>query len=153
MTTSTVIDCPEIARMLKQLLGRGVTVAEGEAFETHARTRCGLVDNDDNLVGLIGSDLAFAHMSGASLAMIPAGAVEDAGDDPVDSWLEFYREVANVLSRVVNEASPTRVRLDPGIVHGDDTLAGLGSGPGLLAANVDIEGYGSGRLLLGISDG
>ncbi|MEM1332257.1 MAG: hypothetical protein AAGG08_02265 [Actinomycetota bacterium] len=151
MSAATVVDTPELARLLKQLLGRDVKVSKGSIFASHPLTRCGLVDNDDRLVGVISSDLAFAHISGASLAMIPAGVVEDAGDEPVDSWLEFYREVANVLSRTVNEASPQRVRLDPGIQHAAEALEQIEAGGGLLAAEVEVAGYGTGRLLLGVN--
>ena len=151
MSTTTFIDAPELAHLLHQLLGRSVTVKECEPFEPHGDTMCGLVDNDDNLIGIIAADLAFAHRSGASLAMIPAGAVEDAGDEVVDSWIEFYREVANVASRVVNEAAPRRVRLDPGIDHADSALDAILAAGGLFNATISIDGYGDGRMVLGVN--
>lgn len=151
MSTTTYIDAPELAVLLKQLLGRPVSVKECDAFEPHELTKCGLVDNDNQLVGVIAADLAFAHRSGASLAMIPAGAVEDAGDEVVDSWLEFYREVANVASRVVNEASPRRVRLDPGLEHSDADLDAVVGAGGLLSVEISIDGYGEGHMILGVN--
>lgn len=145
------IDAPLVARLLKGLLNRPVSVSETGSFESHPATRCGLVTNDDRLVGLIAADLAFAHRAGASLAMIPAGAVEDQGNSVEEIWIEFYREVANVLSRTVNEASPQRVRIDPGISHAPDDLAGVEAAGGLTALAVSIDGYGDGNLLVGVN--
>ena len=149
--TAVFIEPSHVAWLLKDLLGRGVQVAEIDAFEPHPATRCGLVSNDDRLVGIISADLALAHRAGAALAMVPVGAVEDVGDSVDDEWIEFYREVANVLSRTVNEASPERVRLDPGIQHDPDALVAVEAAGGLLALQVTIDGYGEGRLLVGVN--
>jgi hypothetical protein len=146
MSTATRINAANVAHVLEGLLSKSVKVCDAAPFAPSAATWRGLVTNDNVLVGVIGGDLAFAHKAGAALAMIPAGAVEDHGDAPNEEWLEFYAEVANVLSRVVNEAAPSRVRIDPGLTHDPDALqAVLAAGPGLTLA-VEIQGYGSGTV-------
>ncbi len=149
-TSSVAIECSHMAHLLKDLLGHPVVAKETEPFTPHPVTRCGLVTNDDQLVGIIAADLHFAHLAGAALAMIPGGAVDDRGVVN-EEWIEFYREVANVLSRTVNEASPQRVRLDPGIEHDDAALNGIVESGGLTAAEVTIDGYGTGRVLAGVN--
>lgn len=148
---AVVVDPPLVARLLRDLLGRPVSVDDADTFESHPATRCGLVTNDDQLVGLIAADLAFAHRAGASLAMIAPAVVEDTGDNVHDEWIEFYREVANVLSRTVNESSRARVRIDPGITHDPAALAAVEAAGGLTALAVSIAGYGDGRLLVGVN--
>lgn len=138
---------PEIDRLLCGLFNRDVSTEKLDAMSPHPEACFGLVDNDNQLRYVIGSDLAFAHRSGAALAMIPVGAAEDAGvDDPDEDLLECYQEVANMTSRAVNEASDERVRLDPGIAHDRaaiETLIATGAG---VLLDVTIAGYGNGHL-------
>lgn len=138
---------PEIGRLLGGLFNREVSTEKLDAMAPHPAACFGLVDNENQLRYVIGSDLAFAHRSGAALAMIPVGAAEDAGiDDPDEDLLECYREVANLTSRAVNEASDERIRLDPGMTHDPaaiETLISTGTG---MLLEVAIAGYGNGHL-------
>ena len=59
----------------------------------------------------------------------------------------FYNEVANVISRLINEAMPARVRMDPDVDHPvEDLQAIVSKGHISATVSVDIEGYGVGHL-------
>lgn len=136
----------EVGELLTNLIGRTVTATECDSVTPHPSATRGLVTNENQLVAVIGSDLQFAHRSGAALAMIPAGRCEDAGDDPDSDLIEVYREVSNVISRLVDEAVPMRVRLDPAMDHDPDALAAIvAAGHAMTLCDVSIDGYGSGR--------
>jgi hypothetical protein len=146
MSTVTITQ-ESVTRLIENLIGREVTAAPGEPFELHPATSRGLVSDRDVLVAVIGSDLSFAHRAGAALAMIPAGRLADIGSEPDSELLAIYTEVANVLSRLVNEASPTRVRLDPAMPHTDEAFRQVvAEGSELFAYTITIAGYGSGQL-------
>ena len=135
MSTATI---PQLAitEILTQLLGREVTGDTAQTVDPHDVTVRGLVTNENQLVAVIASDLDFAHRSGAALAMIPVGTVEEKGDTPEADFLEFYSEVANVLSRLVDEALPMRVRLDPAMTHPPEALkAIMGVGHGWIESD------------------
>ena len=144
---AVTIENNNVADMLAGLLGREVLGAPSEGMQPHPATYRGLVTNENALMVVIGSDLEFAHRSGAALAMVPAASVEDKGDSPDSDLLEFYDEVANVLSRLVNEAVSVRLRLDPGMEHPAETLESIvAGGDRIVACQASIEGYGSGSL-------
>ncbi len=146
MSTDTIPETA-IAEILTNLLGRDVNAVTAEAVSPHNETARGLVTNEDQLVAVIGSDLEFAHRSGAALALIPASRVENRGTSPDADLLDLYREVANVLSRLVDEATPMRVRLDPGIEHAPESLKAIvAEGSLLTACETTISGYGTGNL-------
>lgn len=135
----------QVVNMLGELLARDISVERVPSVPTHPTTYRGLVTDNNVLMAVIGGDVSFAHRSGAALAMIPATALEDKGDEPDDDLIEVYGEVANVLSRLVNEATPSRVRLDPGMEHSADELQAIvDSGDTIVSCNVSIDGYGTG---------
>ncbi|NOX31801.1 MAG: hypothetical protein GXP35_17415 [Actinobacteria bacterium] len=135
----------ELQKLLGSLLAKDVQLTAAGAFAPHPSTALGLIDNDDNLVYVMGSDLAFAHRSGAALAMIPAGGI-DSVDEPDADLIEVYHEVANVISRAVNESSSTRVRLDPGVDLGAERLVSAVTGKPSAIFGVNVDGYGDGTL-------
>jgi len=135
----------DLQKLLSSLLAKDVQLTAASAFAPHPSTALGLIDNQDNLAYVLGSDLAFAHRSGAALAMIPAGGI-DSVDEPDEDLIEVYHEVANVISRAVNESSPTRVRLDPGIDLGADLLVSAVTGKPSATFAVTVDGYGDGTL-------
>jgi len=143
------IDLSNVSHLLRGLIGRDVQVQAVDAVDVHPSTVRGLVTDDNQLVSVIAGDLAFAHMSGAALAMIPMGVVEAAGNQPDADLIEVYGEIANVLSRLVNEARPDRVRLDPGMTHSDEALAAImSSGHLMVGCELTFEGYGPGKLAI-----
>ena len=66
----------DMSSMLGDLLAKEVTLTHTDRFTPHTSALHGLVDNDDKLIYVIGADLAFAHRSGAALAMMPSGRVD-----------------------------------------------------------------------------
>lgn len=146
MSAVTHIEATDVAHVLAKLLGRDVSVLNAvDEMSVHERTFRGLVTDEDELVGLIAADPAFAHASGAALAMVPPARLEELDDEELDDeLLEFYVEVANVLSRVVNEASPDRVRIDPSMDHDASAMLALMESASGVGVAVDIEGYGVG---------
>lgn len=139
-----LIESKVVVGLLNDLLGARVTTRGAETLELHPATCRGLVNNDDRLVGMIGSDLDFAHRSGAALAMIPAQVVLDHGRHLDEELLEYYLEVANVLSRVVNESAAHRLRIDPGMDHSPEDLGRILHTGDVRLFTVSIEGYGEG---------
>jgi hypothetical protein len=143
---SLVLEVREVQRILKGLLNRNVKVALTDATPEHPATRRALVNDDDALVAVIAADLAFAHRTGAALALMPPGTVVKVGEEPDEDLMENYIEVANVLSRVVNEASRARVRIDPGLEVPPQQMQALISACGCTAFEVEVEDYGSGNV-------
>jgi len=134
-----------MSSMLGDLLAKDVTLTQTERFSPHVSALHGLVDNDDKLVYVIGADLAFAHRSGAALAMMPSGRV-DSVTEPDDDLLEFYHEVANVLSRAVSEVATTRVRLDPNMDQQTPEVERATVAGAAVTYSVSVDGYGDGSL-------
>jgi hypothetical protein len=143
---SVVIQHKQTGDMLAELIGKEVTVDPADACTPHPATYRGLVTNDDKLVGVIASDLDFAHRTAAALAIIPAGRVSEPNEDPEEDLIMIYIEVANVLSRLANEAAPARVRIDPGMDHPDERIeAVIERGKAVFLGTADVEGYGRGN--------
>lgn len=143
----TNIEDEKVQTLLSDLIGREVELEPITVVEPHSVTARGLVTDDDDLVAVIASDLEFAHRSGAALAMMPANTVAFV-DDVDDDLMAIYQEVANVVSRLVNEAmQPVRVRLDPDLDHSLESLQEIVvNGHIMSAVSANIEGYGNGRL-------
>lgn len=137
-----------VDNLLAALFGRDTSSTPAPDMTPHDDTFWGLVDEANTLQYVIGSDLSFAHRSGAALAMIPVGVAEDAGNDPDEDLLENYREVANMVSRAVNEVASCRVRLDPGLPMDDGERQGIVESGEALQMAVEIAGYGSGALAI-----
>ena len=134
----------QIRELLGQLLGRAVHLHPVSEVHADSNTFRGLVTESNHLVAVVAGDLAFAHQSGAALAMVPNAMLEDINETTSQDLLENYTEVANVLSRLVNEASKDRIRLDPGIVHDEEALQAIVDQNKTLARwQADIEGYGT----------
>lgn len=138
----------QVGSILSGLLGRDVDVSGiADGVNPHSATARGLVTDDDRLVAVIATDLLFAHRSAAAMAMMPAAIVEEAGEEPDDDLMEVYQEVANVLSRLANEAAPSRVRIDPNMDHAMQALQQIVvKGQVMSAVETEIEGYGPGRM-------
>lgn len=94
---------------------------------------------------LAGGDSAFAHLSGAALAMVPAGQAREAVDSETnnDDLLENYREILNVITRAINDQGGAHVRLIPGDVPLPDPLPATSGGH---EYNITIDGYGEGKM-------
>lgn len=143
---SVAMHVTEVGELLTNLVGREITASQADSIDVHPATMRGMVTNDNRLVAVIGSDLDFAHRTSAALAMIPVGRCEDAGDQPDPDLMEVYREVSNVISRLVDEATPERVRLDPGMDHEMEAMQAIvAAGSPMTICETAIDGYGTGR--------
>ena len=153
MPTMT-IDKRDVRMLLTKLLERKVDLQPVDEVSPVLQVSHGLVTDDHQLVAVIGADLDFARRTAAALAMIPASTLDFSSDDADDNLIEFYHEVANVLSRAANEASPYRLRLDPDIQHSDAALqTGFDRGVALVSLCATIEEYGSGNVGIWVSPG
>jgi len=112
-------------------------------------------DSSQQLVAVCFADNAFAATSAAAFALIPAPvAREAAASGKLDeSLVEIFAEVLNVLSRLFTSNDSQRITLrDKYLTAGSvpaDIMA-CASGPNSLDLLVDIDGYGKGRLVLGL---
>lgn len=109
------------------------------------------VDADGAVAGAAIADLPFACRSGSALVMMPANIAEEAitaGEIDGD-MLDCFKEVANVLSRLMNSAETPHVKLG-GIFQAGQLIPGelrcLLSSPRRRDFTVDIEEYGQGRI-------
>lgn len=142
------LDIPDISvqRMLESLLGRDVEVEGTGAIDLHVESVRGLVTNENELVGAVGGDLNFVANAGASLALMPPVNVEELDEETEEAVVEFYGEVANVMSRLVNDHGDERVRIDPNMTHPIEDLGlVIGAGGGQIYSTT-ISGYGSGTV-------
>jgi hypothetical protein len=150
MSVAAFPEARDVRNLLEGLLGKDckVSTTDGPYAAPHEATLCGLVDDENTLLFALGTDLLLAHLLGAAVALIPAGRAKDA-KTPDEDLLANYREVANVLSRTVNERAESRVRIDPGLPHDPATLAALLTGTSVGGYTVEIAGYGTGLLVVG----
>jgi hypothetical protein len=149
MSVAAFPEAREVRDLLEGLLGRDckVTTTDAASATPHEATLCGLVDDENTLRFVLGTDLLLAHLLGASVALIPAGRAKDA-TGPDDDLLANYHEVANVLSRTVNERAGARVRIDPGMQHEPGALAAVVAGGPVGRYAVEVAGYGAGVLVV-----
>ena len=147
INTELVVTKGQVVKLLRELLSRSIRLDTIATITPHPATYRGVVNDDNVPVAVIAADIDFAHTSAAALAMIPASIVEEKGDKPDPDLIDMFCEVANVLSRLVNEAHPTRLRIDPGIEFPTEELqAIMDSGRVVVQSTISIEGYGSGDL-------
>lgn len=96
------------------------------------------VCDDDSVKCVVATERSLAHSLGAALAMMPASRVSDEEDPEL---LEFYREVINVVSGLINNINPVHIRLVPG-------SDGHAEWPGYESAvySVKVGDYGEGKI-------
>lgn len=111
------------------------------------------VDADGHVAGTALADVAMAARSGSALVMMPANVAEEAvAAGHVDGdMLDCYREVANVLSRLMNSATTPHVKLRRLYQTGDllpGEVRAMLRGEGCRRRDyvVNVEEYGEGRL-------
>lgn len=113
------------------------------------------IDEDGDVAGVAVADLAFACRSGSALVMMPSDVAEAAlASGQLDGdMLDSFREVVNVLTRLLNSAETPRVRLR-GVYQSGQLLPGevrtmlRGQGARRRDFTVSIEEYGAGQLAL-----
>ena len=112
------------------------------------------VDSQDKLIGGLLADLPLVSHAGAALSLIPADAARDAikARELDEIMRDNFAELMNMCSGLFNLARTHRVRLSatsfaPAALASE--LAALAAKPTKrLDLEVDVEGYGKGRMIL-----
>lgn len=160
MSTNPDIPLPlqeAVRDLFGDLLSRGCSVDKAEdplAFAPDVpAVIADYIDNDGAVAGTAMADLSFACRSGSALVMMPPNVAEEAiatGELDGD-MLDCYKEVANVLSRLLNSADTPHLRLR-GVYQTGQLLPGQvramlrGEHARRRDYIVSIEEYGEGRL-------
>ena len=145
----------DIRELLGDLLGRGVAIDKTRELVV-SDDEPGLIatylNDDDELGILVVTDAPFAILVGAALVMVPAQvAKEQLGAGVIeDDSVEYVREVANILARILNTPRTPHVRLVDMIqtpTELDEAVEKLLATPEFRRDFVaTIEGYGEGRI-------
>ncbi len=152
MPATKQIEAQDCKILLKNLLGRDITVETGDPVDP-SKTPAVLItfhNDEGGLQALWAADLRFAAFSAAALTMVPLPVAEEAvsaGKLPED-LMDCFREVANVGSSLFNHAGPHVVLADslavPPVPEGPGKIL---ASPGMQAAfRIEIEDYGKGSL-------
>jgi hypothetical protein len=134
------------------LLGRGVAASKRTALPDDEVIIVGrYLDDDGDVAALLVSDIDFAAISGAALAMIPKVVAAEAikQGQLTDTLIDNFREVVNVFSSLLNAPSTPHLVLKSLERHPENTedLREVMADPFRRRDfDVTIEGYGSGAL-------
>jgi hypothetical protein len=158
--TSVLPGALNVRHLLEDLLGREVTVTQGEPLcvkDLATAVVAIFVDHGQQLVAVIGLDLGLAAHAGAALGLLPAGAAEDAVDarQLPAGLAENVGELCNVLTSLLNREGAPHVKLYqvvyPGTRLPNDAQANLLALGRRLDLMVEISRYGKGRFALSLA--
>jgi len=147
----------DIRDLLVDLLGRGAAVDKVgrlDLEEDEAAVVAEYVTDEGDVGALCIVDGPFATRTGAALSMVPAAVAEESvrRNEVPDHLLENFREIVNILARLLNSPRTAHLRLSGVHVLPGDLPAGvtlLRDAPEFRRDfAVQIEGYGAGRLSL-----
>jgi hypothetical protein len=152
---------PESVRdLLSKLVGRPVTTTRTEPPEDllvgHGGLLADYVSDDGTLAAVCAVEVSLAAALGAALTLVPVLMVEEAvkvGRLHELSLAENFAEIMNVMARLFNSNDTPHVRWrdvyddQEGSIP-DDVVALVKQPNARRALNVDVEGYGSGSLIL-----
>jgi hypothetical protein len=144
--------------LLNDLLGRAVSVAKSapQTLDAGRQAFAASYSLDDGSVAAVCiCDRALAGSSGAAIGMVPATeAAEQMASAGVlqGDLYEFFREVVNVLAKLLNGPAMPHVRLHevhpvPGLVPAE-VAAVILSPSDRLDYEIAVDGYGSGTMTL-----
>ena len=154
---ATKIHCPKLKDLidhLEPLMARTTTVKASAAPNKFAENciTARYVMRDERIAAVCQVDLELAAFLGAALALVPAGAAQDAAKegDLGPNLTDAFCEVVNILAGVLCVDGAPHVRWVD-IAKGLGTVAAdakavLAKPCDRLDVVVDIEGYGSGKL-------
>jgi hypothetical protein len=144
----------EVGELLQTLTGRPVEVGTAApVLPGHDPALVAVYVTDDLVVGaVLACELSLAAAAGAALATLPPGEAEQAvaAGALLGDLADNAHEVLNVLVSIFNVARAPALKLHR--VHAvgeqlpDDVRPVLGYVMGRVDVQVDIEGYGGGRL-------
>lgn len=141
-----------VARNLRDLLGKPVTVKPGPALAAATVAFAAIYVDDTGATQAVGAvDLPFSAHSGAALAMIPAAvAAENVQRKKLeDSLRENLEEVVNILAGVLNVATGKHLKLAGVVVPSavaPEAKAIMSKPASRVDFDVTIPGYGAGKL-------
>ena len=143
------------------LLSRGCAVDKADEPLALGSERPGVVaifvDAEDEVAAVALADVALACHAGAALVMVPQVVAQEAvaAGRVDDEMLDCYREVTNVLTRLLNSPETPHVKLHALKRTGELIPGGVRALLAEPAARKDflvsVEGYGEGRLALAVS--
>jgi hypothetical protein len=158
MLTTTPLPNPKDARdLLSDLLGRDVTVADGQPVVPGPRepvTVAVYVDDALRTAVVAVADLRLSAYAGAAIGLVPVGGAEAAIEDRelAASVRGNLDEILNVISALFNVEGAPHLRLYATYTLGEeppsDVAALLRTIGRRLDLDVEIAGYGAGALSL-----
>lgn len=134
------------------LLAKGVAASKRTALDHDDPLIVGrYLDDDGEIAALLVSDIEFAAISGAALAMIPKVVAAEAitANELTDALFDNFREVVNVFSSLLNSPTTPHLVLEALERHPEgteDLLPVLTAPTRQRCFDITIEGYGSGSL-------
>ncbi len=152
MSSKDLPTADAVGKLIASLVGKSVTAKPGQALKELPKGGVVVVcvDEAQAVVAIIVTDVAMAAAAGASLAMIPAAAAQDAARSGAlpPNMAENFREVTNVMTSLLTTGSGRVVRQAEFSVGAVPAQAsGVMSTPsGRLDLEVEVQGYGKGAL-------
>jgi hypothetical protein len=145
----------QLGDFLRDLLGKEVTLTVQPAelgVDQADGLMCGvLIEADGSVGGACIADLAAAAYAGASLAMIPKGAADEAvaAGELTQTLTDNFAEVVNIVTGIVNTPISEHLRMS-GIELGvsDAVRDLLIKAAGRVSFDIEIEDYGAGKIAL-----
>lgn len=157
MPTQALPEPDEVRTVLYGLLGRDVTVARvpAESISLDAKVAVGLYQRENGHIGgLVVADIEVAAYAGAALSLLPIGVANESVADGIieDSLLENFQEVLNVgVQWFTAKGNPHVVLTEvypPGAKLPNDVRVVMAAPNDRLDVEVDVSGYGKGRIRL-----
>ena len=151
----------EVRDLLEDLLNRSVTVniASPLLAQDVRRTMVNLyVDDALKLSAVIGLELPLAVYAGAAIGLIPPGGAQDCVAEGTMTAMiaENVTEVCNIMSSLLNRPGGPHIRMYqrflPGEAPPTDATGYLLALGRRLDLNVEVAGYGSGRLSVALAN-
>ncbi len=140
-----------IQGLLEVIFGDGVVATPCEDTFGAQHYLASYVDPDSTLVALSACDEHFVVYSSAALSMVPAAVANEAAasGDITDTMQANFYEVMNICSKLMLEDGGPHLRLDQVTKPGDgtDKIAALKESATLLGFQIQVPGYGDGKLL------
>lgn len=149
----------QLAEFLRDLLGKEVTLTprtdelgvDDSAGDVSTLLSGVLLEEDGSVGGACIADLSAAAYAGASLAMIPKGAADEAvaAGALTQTLIDNFGEVVNIVTGIVNTPISAHLRMsgvEPGVP--DAVRDMLIKAAGRSTFDIDVEDYGAGKIAL-----
>lgn len=154
---TTLPNPKDVRDLYNDLLGRDVEVKAVNFWAPKPidwPSAAEFVDDMGRLQAIVALDLSLAVFTGAAIGLVPAAGAKDMIDEhyPSEMVLGNLYEVLNVLTSIFNTAENPHVKITtmhkPGASLPTELATALARPAGRLDLEVEIAGYGSGRLAL-----